>query len=235
MRIMLRAGRFAGICAVASFATLVGGAAARADDASLLSQIGLMEGHLAMGHKLTAAGDAKQASLHYHHPMKELFAGIEADAKAKGGADLGDMLKALEKADESGGDVNKAFDAVMVSIEKIEATVNAPPAVVMASNVLMLQAAAEEYAKAYPKDALEALEEYQDSMGFVITADEIFDKIKPKLAEKDAANATVIEQGLDDLLKAWPDLKGPAKPVIDAAGVKALVDKVAAAAAALKS
>ncbi len=234
MRTKLRAGRFAGICAVVSLSTLVGGAAARADDVSLLTQLGLMEGHLTIGHKLTAAGDTKQASLHYHHPMKELFGAIEADVKAKGGANLGDLLKALEKADESGGDVNKAFDAAIVSIDKVETTIAPSPAMVLASNVGMIQAAAEEYAKAYPKDALDLLEEYQDSMGFTMVADEIFDKVKAKLAEKDAAGTEEIAKGLDELLKAWPALNGPAKPVIDAAGVKALVDKIAAKAASFK-
>jgi hypothetical protein len=237
MRIMLRAGRKAGMGAavlIASFAISGAAHADAASDAKLLTQLGLIEGHLFVGNRL-ASSDAKQASLHFHHPMKEIFGTIEADIKARGAADLGDNLKALEKASEGGGDVAGAYKAVMGSVDATEDKIAAPPAVVLASLVGMLTQATEEYAAAYPNDALATLEEYQDSMGFVTVADEIFDKIKPKLAEKDAAAATAIEKGLDDLLKAWPDINAPAKPVIDAASVKGMVEKIAASAAAFKA
>ena len=236
MRNMLRAGRLAGMGAAVLFATFACSGAALADtgaDAKLLTQLGLIEGHLLVANKL-AGSDVKQASLHFHHPMKEIYGGIEGDLKARGADGLGAALAALEKASESGGDFAGANKIVMAGIEAAEDKVAASPAVVLSGVIGMLAQAAEEYAAAYPKDALAELEEYQDSMGFVTIADEIFDKIKPKLAETDGAAASAIEKGLDDLLKAWPDVNGPAKPVIDAAGVKALVAKISASAAVFK-
>jgi hypothetical protein len=236
MRNMSRAGRMAGMGAALLIASLATSGAAMADaaaDAKLLTQLGLMEGHLYVAGKL-AGSDAKQASLHFHHPMKEVYGGIEADLKARGADGLGAALAALEKAADGGGDVGAGQKAVMEAIEAAEGKVAAAPGVALEGVVGMLSAAAEEYAAAYPKDALAELEEYQDSMGFVTIADEIFGKIKGKLAEKNAGAAADIEKGLGELKKAWPDINGPAKPVVDAAGVKALVDKIAASAAALK-
>jgi hypothetical protein len=232
MRNMLRAGRMAGMSAAVLIASFAVTGAAHADDAKLLTQLGLIEGHLYVANKIGSA-DAKQAGLHFHHPMKEVYAGIEGDLKAKGVTDLGTQLAALEKASESGGDIAGGYKAVLASVDAAEDKIAATPGATLGGVVGMLKQAAEEYAAAYPKDALAELEEYQDSMGFVIVANEIFGKIKPKLAEKDAAAAGAIESGLAELMKAWPDVNVPAKPVVDAAGVKAMVDKIAASAAGL--
>ena len=195
-------------------------------DKHLLMQLGLMRGHLRMARDLVEAGDRKQASLHIHHPLKELYDDIEAELLSRGVSNLGVRLKVLEHADEGGTDLLRPMAAVQLTINLSEASVAASPTMMLDAIVGMLEHAATEYATAYPDNKLEELEEYQDSRGFTKKAEEIFGAIKSNLEKKDAAATHDIDVTLQDLLRAWPELNGPAQPVINAAGVKALVARI---------
>lgn len=203
-----------------------------AADSALMTKLGLMRGHLHVGMEVSKSGDAKQASLHFHHPKKEIYAEVEADLKARGADGLGAALDALEKAGDGGGDVAAAYAAVVDGISKAEGTVSADmrgsPKFVIGVAVAMMEDAASEFAAAYPADKLAELEEYQDSMGFVVKADELIDTISDKIkgADYDAMDADI-----QKLKSAWPAIAAPDKPVMMAADVKALVDKIKAAAA----
>jgi hypothetical protein len=202
------------VLAAALGATLSLSSAAWADDA-MLTNLGLMRGHLRSATELTGGGDGKQAGLHYHHPTAELMAGLGA-----GGASLSEPLKALEAASDGGGDTKAALDVMLAEIGKLEAGQNTMPAIVG-----MLEAAAAEYAAAYPAGKLENLEEYQDSRGFVLQAADNYAALASK-----PAKAADIDAALAKLKTAWPAIQGPDAPVIDAAGVKALVDTIKGAA-----
>jgi hypothetical protein len=204
-----------------------------ADDASLMTQLGLMRGHLFVGMEVSKAGDAKQASLHFHHPLKEIYAGIEADLKAHNVEGLNTQLAALEAAGDGQGDVKAAYDGAVAAIGKAEDALGgmkSDPKFVIATAMAMLDQAASEYAAAYPADKLAELEEYQDSMGFVMKADALIDTVSDKIkgAGYEAMDADILK-----LKTAWPSVTAPEKPVIDAAGVAALVAKIKTAAAAL--
>lgn len=197
------------------------GGTAYADDASdvrLLTDLGLMRGHLRSAAELTSGGDGKQASLHYHHPNAELMGSVGA-----AGASLVEPLKALEAA-AGGGDTKAALDGVLAAIGKLEAGAGADKHG-MKTIVGLLEAAADEYAAAYPAGKLENLEEYQDSRGFVLQAADNYAALGAK-----PAKAADIDAALAKLKTAWPAIQGPAAPVIDAAGVKALVETIKGAA-----
>ncbi len=201
--------------AVTMAATAVPITCAFADDVKTLISLGLMRGHLLSAAELTAGGDSKQAGLHYHHPNAELMADLGPAA-----ASLVEPLKALEAASDGGGDTKAALEGVLAAIGAAEVAAAADKNG-MATIVGMLEAAAEEYAAAYPAGKLENLEEYQDSRGFVLQASENFAALAAK-----PAKATDIQAALDKLKTAWPAISGPDAPVIDAAGVKALVDTI---------
>lgn len=196
-------------------------------DQKLLTQLGLMRGHLHMGKDLTDAGDAKQAALHYHHPLQELYAEIAPELTARGVTELEGDLKALEKAADSGADVGPPLAKVMATIDLAEASVSASPKLVLAAVVGLLRHADEEYSVAFtPAGALDKLEEYQDSLGFARKAAEIFNRVRVNLAKRDPAPIRDIAKDITSLLTAWPNITGPQKPVLDSAAVKALVDKI---------
>jgi hypothetical protein len=214
----------AAICLVSGVS---GASTDSSNDQKLLTQLGLMRGHLRMASELTDAGRAKEASLHYHHPLKELYQDIEPELVARGIPDLGAKLKALEVADEAGSDVKAPLAAVLLTIDLAEASITASPKLMLAAVVGMLRHASEEYSAAYtPAGALDKIEEYQDSRGFTRKAAEIFNRIRVNLAKRDPAPIRDIAKDIAQLQAAWPSLEGPDKPVIDAARVKALVDGI---------
>ncbi len=225
----------AGLLAASTFA-----GPARADDSPaadqvLLTQLGLMRGHLRMGSELTDAGNAKQAALHYHHPLKELYDQIAPELTARGITDLGAELKGLEQAADTGGDVKPPLAKVLSTIDLAEGSVTASPKMMLAAVVGLLRHADEEYGAAFtPAGVLDKREEYQDSWGFVRKAAEIFNRVRVNLAKRDPAPIRDIAKDLVTLQTAWPNLDGPAKPVIDGAGVKAIVDRIEKTAAAYR-
>jgi hypothetical protein len=203
-----------------------------AADQALLTQLGLMRGHLRMASELTDAGDPKQASLHYHHPLKELYAGVAPELTARGITVLGTELKTLEDAADAAGDVKLPLAKVLATIDLAEGSVSASPKMMLAAVVGLLRHADEEYAVAFtPAGALDKREEYQDSWGFVRKAAEIFNRVRVNLAKRDPAPIRDIAKDITALQTAWPSLNGPEHPVLDAAGVKALVDTIAKTAA----
>ncbi len=204
------------------------------NDQALLTQLGLIRGHLHMASELTDAGDKKNASVHFHHPLKELYSAIAPELAARDIPDLGDKLRVLEKADEAGGDLKKPLGAVLSTIDLAEASITASPKLMLAAVVGLLRHAAEEYQAAYQQGTLDKLEEYQDSAGFARKAAEIFARIRLNLSKRDPPPIRDIALAVATLQTAWPSLNGPAKPIIDAAGVKALVDKIEQRAAAYR-
>lgn len=224
--------RFATALAVFMCAAVCLTSAASADDSpaadqALLTQLELIRGHLHMASELSAAGNPKQAALHFHHPLKELYATIEPELNARGIANLGAQLKALEQAADAGSDVKPTLAKVLATVDLAEGSVSASPKMMLAAVVGLLRHADAEYAFAFtPAGALDKREEYQDSAGFVHKAAEIFNRIRVNLAKRDPAPIRDIAKDIATLQTAWPSLEGPVKPVLTAAGVKALVDRI---------
>jgi hypothetical protein len=196
-------------------------------DQHLLTQLGLVRGHLSMARELTDAAEPKQASLHYHHPLKEIYGSIESELIARGIPELGGRLQLLESVADQHGDVRPALKEVMATIDLAEATISASPKLMLGSVLGLLEHAAIEYAAAYPGEALANLEEYQDSRGFVRKATEIFARIEPALAQKAPESTRAIAGLMDQLQSAWPSVAGPVKPELSAREVHALVAKIA--------
>lgn len=231
MRCLGRAAILIGIV-VALGASVVPAFADEAADRNLLAQLGLMRGHLWAAAELTRLQDRKQASLHHHHPMLEIYGGIDADLAARGLAKLRPALLALEQVDEAGGEVATARAAALASIAEIEVAVAPSSVIVIGALVDMLKQATLEYAAAYPQGRLAELEEYQDSMGFVFQATAMFQAVRADLARKDAGATAEIEQSLGELATAWPSIGGQPKAILDSARVQALADRIEAKAVA---
>jgi len=212
---------------LASFGSTGQAFAGGENDQFLLTQVGLMRGHLRMAEALEAANLKSEASLHYHHPLKELYDDIKDELTSRGITDLGDALKALEKADESGADVKAPLKIVFSTLDLTEGSITASPKMMLLAVVGLLKHAAEEYAVAYtPAGKLDKQEEYQDSWGFTTKASDIFTRIRLNLAKRDPGPIRDIAKKLTIMQTAWPNLEGPQKPVIDGATVSKVYDEI---------
>jgi hypothetical protein len=61
------------LCLVAASPVRAADAPAASDDTDFLFRLGMMEGHLLVGHELIQAHKAEMALPHYGHPVKELY------------------------------------------------------------------------------------------------------------------------------------------------------------------
>src|SRR5262245_10817647 len=90
------------LLAVLLVATAASGApCARADtaeDADFLFRLGLMEGHLMVGHELVQAHQAPPGLPHFGHPIKEIYEDIAPYLKTHKVAPFEKQLIALEAA-----------------------------------------------------------------------------------------------------------------------------------------
>ncbi len=66
-----------------TFAVSSGGAAPAPDDVDFLFRLGMLEGHLIVGHDLLKAGQPALAAPHFGHPVRELYDDIEGYVAAK--------------------------------------------------------------------------------------------------------------------------------------------------------
>lgn len=180
--------------------------AAALADADYLLRLGLMRGHLLVGHALFESGAADAARTHSKHPGDELYAGMDAEFAARGTAGFAAELAA--HAGASAGDdaaaVQRTYAAVRAAILRCEAAVQASDALIGQVIVLLLREAAEEYAIGVVDGQVENAHEYQDAYGFT----QIALDLARQRAEGNAAFARIAER-IEALATLWPALAPP--------------------------
>ena len=173
-------------------------------DADCLLYLGLMRGHLMVGHELFNQGEHDAAQTHSKHPGDELYAVLLKSFEERGARGFADELSAHAAAVESGGaeQVRAAYADVMDAIHRHEQSVTATPALVAEVVVGLLRVAADEYAIGIVDGRLENAHEYQDAYGFTRVALEWAGQVDR------AAFGRVTERllAIDDM---WPALVPP--------------------------
>jgi hypothetical protein len=149
-------------------------ASAQQDDAGFLFILGLMEGHLAIGHELIQADKPKLGLPHFGHPVRELYDDLRDELAKRHVADFEDALADLEAAVAKApraAETEAKYQAVVAAVARARASVPAsvrqsvPEMIKICADTL--EAAAGEYGEAIDKGRLENLGEYHDSRGFV--------------------------------------------------------------------
>ncbi|MYE23629.1 MAG: hypothetical protein F4Y01_06755 [Gammaproteobacteria bacterium] len=201
------------------------------DDAAYLVQLGLIRGHLRVGHALLEAGADAAAATHSKHPSDELYADLEAAFEARGKPGFAAALSELATAFEAGDldDASAAHDAVREAISDAESGVAVNP--VKAANVILglLRVAAWEYGVGIADGEVANAHEYQDAWGFTQTAKDW----AARLAEsgESAPVFSAIQARLAELEDLWPELvPSEVTPAMNAArlyGVAAEVEIMA--------
>ena len=203
----------------------------------LLTDLGLIEGHLRAGITLYQAGLADQAITHMKHPQSEIYTELEAHLDQFGAPGFADELTALATAVEGGapiGDAEAAFAAALTRIEEARSHAHAGGAGEAASVLGLVRVAAEEYHIGIVDGAVSNLHEYQDAWGFVQVARSVAEQMA---GEDDVAERAFGEKALaalDEVAPALPGVSPEGKPLGDAGMLLAAAAKIELAAYALK-
>ena len=176
-------------------------------DEEYLFRVGLMRGHLLVGHALYGLGALDAARTHSKHPTDELFAGMAAEFAARGAAGFGPELKAHATASQSDvpATVGKAYAALTEAMSRAEDAVEAPPGMVARLIVALLREAADEYAVGIVDGKLAEAHEYQDAYGFT----QIALAWAQRAGHSDGGVFLRMAERIEALSSLWPNLTPP--------------------------
>lgn len=204
-------------------------------DEAFLLRLLLIKGHLRVGRELVQQSRWNDALPHYLHPSEEIYKELApslAERKiAPFETDLA-ALVALVKAKKSAADVLKAQDALLAKLDvaagSIAAETRQKPAFALAVVGRLLDTAADEYKQALEGGRIANPVEYQDSRGFVWTAEDLVQGMAQALKAKDAEAYAAVEKGFAALKRAWPSVvpgTGAAQ-VVPVAEVRAAISRI---------
>jgi hypothetical protein len=189
--------------------------------------LALIRGHLLVGDELVKAGQWDAAMPHFLHPTEELYGGIK-DKVADYNTPAFDsaLLKLAETVKQkNSADYAAALQPVMEALAAGDTGLKAKekdwPSFVVATAIMALKAAANEYEGAIVKGRIAKPVEYQDSRGFVWQAERMIDSVASELGRKDAGALKTVQSRLAQLKKIWPAPVPPKTPVKSAAAVAA--------------
>lgn len=145
---------------------------AQMDDATYLYQLGLMRGHLLVGHALFETGEQAAAGTHSKHPTDELYAPMETEFAARGVTGFAAELEAHAEAVAAGdaGVVADRYTELVAAIAKNENVVRVSSELAADVIVRLVREAGREYAIGIVDGKPDNAHEYQDAFGFTQVA-----------------------------------------------------------------
>jgi len=196
------------------------------DDLLYLTQLGLVRGHLYIGHQLYMNGHLEHAKTHMKHPESELYAAMIPAFKARGTSGFADELAGLANAvnqDQGHEAVDQAYQHLISAIAQNEQAVSeqtrsAAGRLKLAAD--LLRVAAEEYAIAVVDGKMENAHEYQDALGFTKIAHIVISQLD------DGENKTKANTLIENIMPLWPSLIPPSMLETSAAQIYGTAAKV---------
>ena len=155
---------------------MAGGSAARAapDDVDFLFRLGMLEGHLIVGHDLLKANQPALAAPHFGHPVRELYDDIESYVAAKHIPPFDNQLIRLEAAVVGAPDSPQTEALYQSTIATVHQARQFAPKQLRDSVPEMIRicsdtidAAAGEYGESLNRGRIDVIVEYHDSRGFL--------------------------------------------------------------------
>ena len=148
--------------------------AASPDPTDFLFRLGMLEGHLMVGHDLLKAGRTGLALPHFGHPVRELYDDISDYVVATHIAPFDTQLIRLEAAvagAPASADTEALYQATIRTVQQARMTAPAalrdsvPQMIKICADTL--DAAAGEYGESLNRGRVDVLVEYHDSRGYV--------------------------------------------------------------------
>jgi hypothetical protein len=194
--------------------------------------IELMRGHLLVGRQLIALELWDEALPHFLHPTEELYGLMEKYIKLHNIPPFSRDLQALAQAvkarrngayEQAQKVVDRRLDAALAVARKFMTPVRN---FTVRTAIEVLRVAQSEYEASMEDGKFVKPVEYQDSRGFVLQAERMFEGAAPELARIDKASLTKIRAIFTQLKTAWPAPMPPDKPVHDVGQISALISDI---------
>lgn len=209
-------------------------------DIHFMAALGLMQGHLLVGKELLDQGTPDQAEPHLGHPINELYSEVEAQLAQHNAADFKEpFIELYDTARYAPGDTKVAtsYDS---SIQQIKQAINTlsqekrqSPDFVLAVIGEILDVADIEYRAGIANGKIVEIIEYQDSRGFVMMAQTLYETIATQVEQTAPEAHAAISTSLAELQTAWPSVNGPESIVMTPDQVSEKVAKIRSTGAAL--
>lgn len=202
-------------------------------DTDYMANLGLMRGRLITAQELIDLGDYEQADPLIGKALEESYGAIETVLPEKGVEDfkptlvqLQDLIKSAPESPEVTTLLEQSTAAIDDAIAALPESQLNSPEFVLEAMVAMLQSAAAEYdAATINGQSLEVLA-YQDSRGFFLYSDQLYQTIAESKAAADPQGHETIVASLAELQTAWPSIEPPSTPIKDPSEIYGLVSQI---------
>jgi hypothetical protein len=192
-----------------------------AKDVDYMTKLGLMKGHLLVAKELLDAGKVDQAEPHIGHPVEEIYADVEDQLNERKVPEfkttlikLQDLIKAGAKDPaQVNAEFNTSMQAVDGSIAALPEAQRQDPKFVLQVINGLLDTANSEYGAAVANGKISAVIEYQDSRGFVMYAETLYQNIAAQVAKTNPEIDKAIVANMTELKANWPTAIAPPAPV----------------------
>ncbi|WP_373537699.1 helix-hairpin-helix domain-containing protein [Microcoleus sp.] len=205
-----------------------------AKDVDYMTKLGLMKGHLLVAKELLDAGKPDQAEPHIGHPVEEIYADVEDQLNERKVPEFKTTLIKLQDLIKAGAkdpaEVNAEFNTSMQAVDGAiaalpEAQRQDPKFVLQVINGL-LDTANSEYGAAVANGKISAVIEYQDSRGFVMYAETLYQNIAAQVAKTNPDIDKAIVANMTELKANWPTAIAPPAPVKTTEQVAVLINAI---------
>ena len=194
--------------------------------------IALMRGHLLVGQQLIALELWDEALPHFLHPTEELYGLMEKYIKMHNMRPFQRELQVLSQAVKA-----KRKSAYVQALKVVDQRLDSALGVARKfmnpllgftarSAAEVLKVALSEYEASQEDGRFVKPVEYQDSRGFVLEAERMFEAAAAELGRKDAQALARIRTAFIKLKTAWPAPMPPPAPVLPVGEVSALVSDI---------
>jgi hypothetical protein len=192
-----------------------------AKDTDYMVKLGLMKGHLFVAKELLDLNKIKDAEPHIGHPVEEIYVDVADQLTERKVKDFKPTLTTLEDLVKAGAkDSSKVSTNFKDSMASIDAAIAALPESQRKSPAFVLQVinglldtANSEYGAAIADGKIKAAIEYQDSRGFIVYANMLYQGISPTMVKEHPDIHKTVTDGMKQLQTAWPTPMPPATPV----------------------
>jgi hypothetical protein len=194
--------------------------------------IELMRGHLLIGGQLIELELWDEALPHFLHPTEELYGLMEKYIKLHRIPPFNRDLQALAQAvkarrkgayEQARKVVDRRLDAALTVAKTFMTPVRN---FTVRTAIEVLRVAQSEYEASMEDGKFAKPVEYQDSRGFVLQAERMFEGAAAELARTDQESLGKIRTTFAKLKTAWPTPMPPDKPVHDIGEISALISDI---------
>jgi hypothetical protein len=203
-------------------------------DADYMVKLGLMKGHLYVAKELLDLNKPKDAEPHIGHPVEEIYTEVADQLNERKVKEFKTTLIALEDLVKAGAkEMPKVTTNLKESQQSIDTAIAALPEAQRKNPAFVLQVinglldtANSEYGAAITDGKIKAAIEYQDSRGFIVYAEQLYQGIAATMAKDRPEEHKIIVKNMQQLKTAWPAAMPPAAPVKTVAEVGKLIKTI---------